>query len=98
MFINTILEHSHTQISTDMYGCNAGDLGSILGLGRSPREGNGNPLQDSGLENSVDCIVHGVTKSWTRLSAFHYHYGHCYATVVEQKSGNRDYIVTDSKD
>ena len=49
MFINTILEHSHTQISTDMYGCNAGDLGSILGLGRSPREGNGNPLQDSGL-------------------------------------------------
>ena len=31
------------------------------------------PLQDSGLENSMDCIVHGVTKSWTRLSNFHCH-------------------------
>ena len=38
--------------------CNAGDLGSILGLGRSPREGKGYPLQYSGLE-IVDCIVHG---------------------------------------
>ena len=37
--------------------CNAGDLGSILGLGRSPREGKGYPLQDSGLESSMDCIV-----------------------------------------
>ena len=40
--------------------CNAGDLGSIPGLGRSPGEGKGHPLQDSGLENSLDCIVHGV--------------------------------------
>ena len=39
--------------------CNAGDLGSIPGLGRSPGEGKGYPLQYSGLENSVDCIVHG---------------------------------------
>ena len=45
--------------------CNAGDLGSIPGLGRSPEEGNSYPLQYSGLENSMDCIVHGVTKSWT---------------------------------
>ena len=45
--------------------CNAGDLGSIPGLGRSPGEGNGYPLQYSGLENSMDCIVHGVTKSQT---------------------------------
>ena len=45
--------------------CDAGDLGSIPGLGRSPGEGNGYPLQYSGLENSVDCIVHGVTKSQT---------------------------------
>ena len=37
--------------------CNAGDLGSIPGLGRSPREGNGYPLQYSGLENSMDYIV-----------------------------------------
>ena len=43
--------------------CNAGDLGSIPGLGRSPGEGKGYPLQYSGLENSMDCIVHGVTNS-----------------------------------
>ena len=53
--------------------CNMGDLGSIPGLGRSPREGKGYLLQYSGLENSMDCIVHGVTKSWTRLSDFHVH-------------------------
>ena len=40
--------------------CNAGDLGSIHGLGRSPGEGKGYPLQYSVLENSMDCIVHGV--------------------------------------
>ena len=50
--------------------CNAGDLGSIPGLGRSPGEGNGNPLQYSCLENPVDreawwATVHGVAKSWT---------------------------------
>ena len=45
--------------------CNVGDLGSILGLGRSPGEGKGYPLQNSGLENSKDCIVHGVAKSQT---------------------------------
>ena len=55
--------------------CNAGDWGSIPGLGRSPGEGKGYPLQDSGLENSMDCIVCGVTKSRTRLSAFHFHFG-----------------------
>ena len=43
--------------------CNAGDLGLIPGLGRSPREGNGYPLQYSGLENSMDHIVHGVAGS-----------------------------------
>ena len=53
--------------------CNAGDLGSILGLGRSPGKGKGYPLQYSGLENAMDCIVHGVTKSRTRLSHFHFH-------------------------
>ena len=42
--------------------CNAGDLGSIPGLERSPGEGIGDPLQYSGLENSVDCIVHGVAE------------------------------------
>ena len=45
-----------------------GDLGSIPRLGRSPGEGNSYPLQYSGLENSMDCIVHGVAKSQTRLN------------------------------
>ena len=51
--------------------CNAGDLGLIPGLGRSPGEGKGYPLEYSGLENSMDCTVHGVAKSQTRLSDFH---------------------------
>ena len=52
--------------------CSVGDLGLIPGLGRSPREGNNYPLQCSGLENSMDCIVHGVAKSQTWLSNFHF--------------------------
>ena len=53
--------------------CNVGDLGSIPGLGRSPGEGNGSPLQYSCLVNSMDrgvwwATVHGVRKSWTQLS------------------------------
>ena len=53
--------------------CNAGDPGSIPGLGRSPGEGNGKPIQNSCLEDSVDrgtwwAIAHGVAKSWTQLS------------------------------
>ena len=54
--------------------CNVGDLGSISGLGRSPGEGKGYPLQYSGLETSINCIVHGVPKNWTRLSNFHFHF------------------------
>ena len=55
--------------------CNVGDPGSIPGLGRSPGEGNGNLLQYSCLENSMDggawwATVHGVAKSRTRLSDF----------------------------
>ena len=52
--------------------CNAGDLGWIPGLGRSPGEGKGYPLQYSGLENFIDCIVHGIAKSQTRLSDFYF--------------------------
>ena len=53
--------------------CNAGDLGSIPGLGRSPGEGNGTPFQSSCLENSMDrgawrATVCGVEKSWIGLS------------------------------
>ena len=51
---------------------NAGDPRSIPGLGRSPGEGKGHPLQYSSLENSMDCIVRGVAKSRTRLSDFHF--------------------------
>ena len=48
------------------FACNAGDLGSIPALGRSPGEGKGYPpFQYSGLENSMDHIAHGVAKSWT---------------------------------
>ena len=52
--------------------CNAGDLGLIPGLGRSPGEGKGYQIQYSGLENSMDYIAHRVTKSWMQLSNFHF--------------------------
>ena len=57
--------------------CDVGDLGLISGSGRSPGEGNGDPLQDSCLENSMDrgawwATVHEVSKSQTRLSEFHF--------------------------
>ena len=56
----------HSSVSKES-GCNAGDLGLILGLGRSPGEGNGNPLQYSCLQNPMDrgawrATVHGVTR------------------------------------
>ena len=57
---------------------NAGDPGSIPGLGRSSGEGNGNPLQYPCLENPMDggtwwaTTVHGIAKSWTQLSDFHF--------------------------
>ena len=52
--------------------CNVGDLGSVPGLGRSPGEGKGYPLQYSGLEKSMDSVVHDVAKSRTQLSNFHF--------------------------
>ena len=54
--------------------CNGGDLGSIPGLRRSPGEGNSYPLQYSGLENSMDYIVHGVAESRTQLKNFCFHF------------------------
>ena len=53
--------------------CNAEDLGSIPGLERFPGEGKGYPLQYSGLENSMNYIVHEVTKSQTQVKNFHFH-------------------------
>ena len=54
--------------------CDEGDLGSIPGLGRSPGKGHGYPLQYSGLENSMDCVVHGVSKSQTQPSDFYFNF------------------------
>ena len=59
------------------FACNARNLGSIARLERSPGEGKGYPLQYSGLENSMDCIVHGVAKSRTHLSDFHFSSLYC---------------------
>ena len=62
---------------------NTGDLGSIPGLERSPREGKGYPHQYSGLENSMDCMVHRVRKSQAQLRDFHFHFKslQCYLTL-----------------
>ena len=60
--------------------CNGGDLGWIPRLGRSAGEGNGYPLQYSDLENSIDCIAHGIAKSWSQQSDFHFHFP-CYAEL-----------------
>ena len=69
--------------------CNAGDLGSISGSGRSPGEGNGNPLQYSCLENPMDggaswATVHGIAKSRTRLSDFTFFHYTLLASLVAQ--------------
>ena len=79
IYITYNLNYTHTYMG---FSCgsagkesprNEGDLGSNPGLGRSPGEGKGYPLQYSGLEISMDCLVHGVAKSQTRLSDFHIH-------------------------
>ena len=54
--------------------CNTRDMGSIPGLERSPGKGKSYPVQYSGLENSMDYIVHWVAKSWTGLNNFHFHF------------------------
>ena len=73
--------------------CDAGDPGSIPGLGMSPGEGNGNPLQYSCLQNSMDrgtwqATIHGVKKSGTRLSNEHFHFD-VTVTVVDTKELKR---------
>ena len=54
--------------------CNSGNPSLIPGSERSTGKGIGHPLQCSGLENAMDCVVHSVTKIWTRLSDFHFHF------------------------
>ena len=66
------LQYSWASLVAQESTCNAGDLDLIPGLGRSPGEGKGYLLKYSGLENSMDCIVHGVAKSRTRLSDVHF--------------------------
>ena len=70
---------------------NVGDLGSIPGLGRCPREGKGYPLQYSGLENSMDCIVHGVAKTWTQLRNVHFQFSANISAISFQISLNLFY-------
>ena len=63
-FINALLAYGLPCGSAEKeFAYNVGDLGLIHGLGRSPGEGKGYPLQYSGLKNSMDCIVHGATES-----------------------------------
>ena len=61
---------------------NEGDLCSIPGLRRSPGEGKCYPLQFSGLENSMDCIIHGLTKNQTQLSDFHFCFHSSFLSVL----------------
>ena len=80
--------------------CNVGDLGSIPGLGKSPGERKGYPLQYSGLENSTDrgtwqATVHRVSKNQTQLSDFHFHFSLSYidlSGVVLQKKNSPQVI------
>ena len=73
--------YTYMYVQASFYGsvgkestCSVGDLDLIPGLGRYPPEGKGYPPQYSGMENSMDCIVHGVAKSRTSLSDFHFHF------------------------
>ena len=73
--------------------CNAGDPGSIPGSGRSPEEGNGNPLQYPCLENPMDrgvlqAAVHGVAKSQTRLRNFTFFWASQVALLVKNSPAN----------
>ena len=67
----TLWDFPHSSVGKES-ACSAEDPGSIPELGRSAGEAIGYPLQYSGLENSMDCIVPGVTKSWIRLNDFHF--------------------------
>ena len=74
------------------------DPGTIPGLGRSPGEGNGNPLQYSCLENPIDrgawqATVHGVAKSWT-LQRIHFHFQERSKFLISKTRSEREDIAT----
>ena len=75
--------------------CNVGYQGSIPGLGRSPGEGKGKTTHSSilALENSMDCIVHGVAKSRTRLSSFHFHFPTVFRKLPQQDGLRRQLVL-----
>ena len=80
--------------------CNAGDPSSSPGLGRSPGEGKGYPLQYSGLENSMDCIVYGVAKIKHEWATFTFIIIQYYATVlvisvIEDKKRDKFFLERD---
>ena len=70
----SLLGFPDSSVAKNKSTCSAGDPGSIPRLGRFPRERKGYPPQYSGLENSMDCISHGVAKNQTQLSDFHFHF------------------------
>ena len=79
--------------------CNAGHLGSIPWFGRAPGEGKGYPLQYSGLENSMDCVAHGVMKSRTWLSNFHFHWTLSWETIsLLELQLQKSYLEKSSKE
>ena len=88
-------------LSSKESACNSGDIGSIPGLGRSPWEGNGNPLQYSCLENFMDrgswwVTVHGFTKSWTGLSDYHFQFSLFFTIRVTRESPPLSHITSSS--
>ena len=85
-------QNRHSSVGRES-ACSAGDAGSIPGLGRSPGEGITHSSY-SGLENSMDCLVHGVAKSRTRLSDFHFQFFTFKKSLIlkalfESESGSR---------
>ena len=78
----SLIENSHW-LRCKEFACNTGNLGLILRSGRFLVDRDSYSLQYSGLENSVDCIVHGVAKSWTQLSNFHFHPSGQFSSVAQ---------------
>ena len=77
--------------------CNVGDLGLSPGLGRSPGGGKGYPRQDSGLENSMDCNAHRVTKSQTQLSDCHFHLAYTLQLDIHNNTERRAVLILSYK-